>query len=173
MVNPLVLWPTAAAFLELKELRRCSALPLLQVLRYDDLMSFADTVVLFVLALLLFGPKKLPGIARQIGKLVNEFKRASNEFKSQIESEINQLEFQERQKEREKKEQEQQKILPPAAPPPEAVQSSRSTTEPDLTPAQSVTSDSSQASQQNSAEFAPVAASDEINSSAASNITNA
>ena len=40
-------------------------------------MSFADTVVLFVLALLLFGPKKLPVIARQIGKALNEFKRAS------------------------------------------------------------------------------------------------
>ena len=56
-------------------------------------MSFADTVVLFVLALLLFGPKKLPGIARQIGKALNEFKRASNEFKAQIESEISQLDL--------------------------------------------------------------------------------
>ena len=75
-------------------------------------MSFADTVVLFVLALLLFGPKKLPAIARQIGKALNEFKRASNEFKSQIESEISQLEYQERQK----KYEEEQKILP-AEPP--------------------------------------------------------
>src|SRR6478752_2754843 len=58
-------------------------------------MSFADTAVLFVLALLLFGPKKLPGIARQVGKALNEFKRASNEFKAQIESEINQLEREE------------------------------------------------------------------------------
>ena len=55
-------------------------------------MSFADTVVLFVLALLLFGPKKLPSIARQIGKALNEFKRASNEFKAQIETEIANLE---------------------------------------------------------------------------------
>ena len=75
-------------------------------------MSFADTVVLFVLALLLFGPKKLPGIARQIGKALNEFKRASNEFKSQIEAEISQLEYQERQK----KYEQEQKILP-AEPP--------------------------------------------------------
>src|SRR5215468_1317317 len=72
-------------------------------------MSFADTVVLFVLALLLFGPKKLPLIARQIGKALNEFRRASNEFKAQIEAEISQLEYQERQR----KEQEH-KILPPA-----------------------------------------------------------
>ena len=75
-------------------------------------MSFADTAVLFVLALLLFGPKKLPGIARQVGKALNEFKRASNEFKAQIESEISQLEIQERQK----KYEEERKILPPAQP---------------------------------------------------------
>jgi sec-independent protein translocase protein TatB len=61
-------------------------------------MSFADTVVLFVLALLLFGPKKLPVIARQIGKALAEFKRASNEFKAQIEAEISQLEVEERRK---------------------------------------------------------------------------
>jgi sec-independent protein translocase protein TatB len=75
-------------------------------------MSFADTVVLFVLALLLFGPKKLPLIAKQIGKALNEFKRASNEFKSQIESEISQLEYQERQK----KYEEERKILPSEPP---------------------------------------------------------
>lgn len=72
-------------------------------------MSFADTVVLFVLALLLFGPKKLPLIARQIGKALNEFRRASNEFKAQIEAEISQLEYQERQRK-----EEEPKILPPA-----------------------------------------------------------
>ena len=61
-------------------------------------MSFADTVVLFVLALLLFGPKKLPAIARQVGKALAEFKRASNEFKAQIEAEISQLEWEEKRK---------------------------------------------------------------------------
>lgn len=86
-------------------------------------MSFADTVVLFVLALLLFGPKKLPAIARQVGKALNEFKRASNEFKAQIESEISQLEYQERQK---KDREEAQKILPPTQPPVESVQAARS-----------------------------------------------
>lgn len=75
-------------------------------------MSFADTVVLFVLALLLFGPKKLPAIAKQVGKALNEFKRASNEFKSQIEAEISQLEYEERRK----KYEEERKILPSAPP---------------------------------------------------------
>ena len=55
-------------------------------------MSFSETIFLFVLALVIFGPKKLPEIARQAGKLLNEFRRASNEFKSQIESEISHLE---------------------------------------------------------------------------------
>ncbi len=43
---------------------------------------------IFLLALILFGPKKLPEIARQIGKFVAEFKRASNDFSSQFKSEI-------------------------------------------------------------------------------------
>ena len=55
-------------------------------------MGFSETIFLFLLALLIFGPKKLPEIARQVGKALNEFKRASNEFRSQIESEITNLE---------------------------------------------------------------------------------
>jgi Tat protein translocase TatB subunit len=56
-------------------------------------MSFSETIFLFFLALIIFGPKKLPEIARQVGKFMNEFRRASNEFKSQIEQEISQLEL--------------------------------------------------------------------------------
>ncbi|HEY6370698.1 MAG TPA: twin-arginine translocase TatA/TatE family subunit [Candidatus Sulfotelmatobacter sp.] len=56
-------------------------------------MSFSETVFLFFLALIIFGPKKLPEIARQVGKYMNEFKRASNEFKAQIEQEIAHLEI--------------------------------------------------------------------------------
>jgi sec-independent protein translocase protein TatB len=85
-------------------------------------MNFSETIFLFLVALLIFGPKKLPEIARQVGKALNEFKRASNEFKAQIEAEVNQLEIQER----EKKRQEEQKILPPAEPPAGTVQSSSS-----------------------------------------------
>lgn len=65
-----------------------AALPLRQ---YDERMSFGETVFLFLLALIIFGPKKLPEIARQVGKYLNEFKRASNEFKAQIEQEISHL----------------------------------------------------------------------------------
>jgi sec-independent protein translocase protein TatB len=69
------------------------------------LMSFSETIFLFVLALVIFGPKKLPEIARQIGKYMNEFKRASNEFKAQIEQEIAHLDVTENK----------QTILPPSA----------------------------------------------------------
>jgi sec-independent protein translocase protein TatB len=56
------------------------------------MLGFGEMTFLFVLALLVFGPKKLPEIARQVGKALNEFKRASNEFRSQIETEISNLE---------------------------------------------------------------------------------
>jgi sec-independent protein translocase protein TatB len=59
---------------------------------YDERMSFSETIFLFFLALIIFGPKKLPEIARQAGKLLAELRRASNEFKSQIETEIAHLE---------------------------------------------------------------------------------
>ena len=68
-------------------------------------MSFSETIFLFLLALIIFGPKKLPGIARQVGRVLNDFKRASNEFKAQIEQEISHLED------------DTHTILPPSTPP--------------------------------------------------------
>ena len=50
--------------------------------------SLGDSAVIFILALLLFGPKKLPELARQLGKLMGEFRRASNEFRMQMEEEL-------------------------------------------------------------------------------------
>ncbi len=70
-------------------------------------MSFSETVFLFVLALIIFGPKKLPEIARQVGKYMNEFRRASNEFKSQLEQEIAHLDVEEKKR----------TILPPSLAP--------------------------------------------------------
>ena len=60
--------------------------------------SFPDSIFLFVLALLLFGPKRLPVLARELGKWVGEFRRASNEFKMQMEDELRLSEQAERQK---------------------------------------------------------------------------
>ena len=50
------------------------------------------------LQIVIFGPKKLPEIARQVGKWMNEFRRASNEFKSQIEQEIAHIEVENRKR---------------------------------------------------------------------------
>jgi sec-independent protein translocase protein TatB len=61
-------------------------------------MSLPDTIFIFGLALVIFGPKKLPEIGRQLGKLVLEFRRASNEFKMQIEEELRAAEVADRQK---------------------------------------------------------------------------
>jgi len=63
-----------------------------------DMPSFSDSIFLFVLALLLFGPKKLPVLARELGKWIGEFRRASNEFKMQMEEELRLSEQEERQK---------------------------------------------------------------------------
>jgi len=60
--------------------------------------SLGDSAFIFLLALLLFGPKKLPELARQIGKLMGEFRRASNEFRLQMEEELRIAEQTEKQK---------------------------------------------------------------------------
>jgi len=60
--------------------------------------SFQDSIFLFILALLLFGPKKLPVLARELGKWIGEFRRASNEFKMQMEEELRIAEQADRQK---------------------------------------------------------------------------
>ena len=57
-----------------------------------------DSIFIFGLMLVLFGPKKLPEIARQAGKLMMEFRRASNEFKMQMEDELRAAEQADRQK---------------------------------------------------------------------------
>jgi sec-independent protein translocase protein TatB len=95
-----------------------------------------EMIFLFFLALILFGPKKLPEIARQIGRFMNEFRRASNEFRSQIESEINSLDS------------DRPQILPPAQaplgslasrifnpPPAEEMKAAEAETAPDSAPA--------------------------------------
>ena len=48
----------------------------------------AELVLIFVIALLVFGPKKLPEIGRSVGKALREFKKTSDEIKGRIEEEI-------------------------------------------------------------------------------------
>jgi Tat protein translocase TatB subunit len=58
-------------------------------------LGLGEIAVLILLALILFGPKRLPEIARQMGKFIAEFKRASSDFQNQIQQEIAKLEVEE------------------------------------------------------------------------------
>src|SRR5579883_2596291 len=51
-----------------------------------------EMVIIFIVALVLFGPKKLPGLGRTIGKALTEFRRASNDLKASFEREMHNLE---------------------------------------------------------------------------------
>jgi len=44
--------------------------------------------MIFIVGLLLFGPRKMPQIGRSIGRALGEFRRASNEFKRTVEDEV-------------------------------------------------------------------------------------
>ncbi|HKE31621.1 MAG TPA: Sec-independent protein translocase protein TatB [Candidatus Angelobacter sp.] len=77
-------------------------------------LGFSEMAFLALIGLILFGPRRLPEIARTMGKFVAEFKRASNEFQSQIHDEINKLELEEHAKAISS---ETNNILPPAEDP--------------------------------------------------------
>ncbi len=79
-------------------------------------IGMADTLILMVLALVVFGPRRLPQIGRQIGKLMYEFRKASNDFKFQMEEELRQSEEADRRK---REEEERQKALTGAPAPAE------------------------------------------------------
>ena len=55
-------------------------------------MSFGELLFLAILALLVFGPRKLPEIARNMAKIMAELRRASNEFRYSLEDEIRNIE---------------------------------------------------------------------------------
>ncbi len=55
-----------------------------------------DTLILMVMALVVFGPRRLPEIGRQIGRLMYEVRKASNDFKFQMEEELRKSEEAER-----------------------------------------------------------------------------
>src|SRR5580704_6417180 len=81
-------------------------------------VSMVDSFILMVMALVVFGPRRLPQIGRQIGKLMYEFRKASNDFKFQMEEELRNAE----EADRRKKEEERQRALA-AAPAPAQLES--------------------------------------------------
>jgi sec-independent protein translocase protein TatA len=71
-------------------------------------IGMPELIIIFVIALIIFGPRKLPELGRSLGKSINEFKRASNELRSTLEDEIR------------VEEQHDRAAATPAAPPPSA-----------------------------------------------------
>ncbi len=65
------------------------------------MLSFPHLVVLFVIALIVFGPQKLPELARMLGKASAEFRKMTSDFRYALEDEVRELERQTRIREEE------------------------------------------------------------------------
>ena len=72
-------------------------------------LGFGEMLFIVLLALIVVGPKRLPGLMRQWGKYMADFKRAGNEFKNQLETEMMNIELEEQTR----KQAEPRKVLPP------------------------------------------------------------
>jgi len=51
-------------------------------------IGMPELVVIFFLALIIFGPRKLPELGKSLGRSLNEFRRASNELRNSLEEEV-------------------------------------------------------------------------------------
>jgi len=77
-------------------------------------VGFPELLIIFTIALIVFGPRKLPELGKSLGKSIAEFKRASNELRNTLDEEI-------RAEERKNAVAQQ----PPAAPAPQLQEASR------------------------------------------------
>ena len=55
-------------------------------------LGLPELIVIFVIALLIFGPKKLPDLGRSVGRAMSEFKKASEDFKESMHEEMKEVE---------------------------------------------------------------------------------
>ncbi len=69
------------------------------------MFSIAHLIVIFVVALVVFGPEKLPELARNLGKVMAEFRRATGDLRSTFEGHLREIE----------READARRIAPPAA----------------------------------------------------------
>jgi sec-independent protein translocase protein TatA len=80
-------------------------------------IGLPEMALIFILALLIFGPKKLPEIGRSLGKAIRGFQDASNEFQTEFKREAEQIEKAVKQPMEAKLEEPSQPVLSPAADP--------------------------------------------------------
>jgi TatA/E family protein of Tat protein translocase len=71
-------------------------------------IGMPELIIILVIALIIFGPRKLPELGRSLGKSIGEFKKASNELRSTLEEEI---------RIEEQRDQQQKPAAPAPAPP--------------------------------------------------------
>ena len=64
-------------------------------------IGMPELIIIFVIALIIFGPRKLPELGRSLGKSLAEFKKASNELRNTLEEEIRIEEQKDKEKEKE------------------------------------------------------------------------
>lgn len=80
-------------------------------------IGMPELIIILVIALIIFGPRKLPELGRSLGRSIGEFKRASNELRNTLEEEIR---FEEQRDQRAAMRDEQDSAIAAAGTPPSA-----------------------------------------------------